>query len=502
MSSLLNTPIEVALADGWRRIDIATKSGFLIAVVVSVLAFGFEMTNLTLHHDDVNQIFIEDTILGHYLGRFGTGWLHYYVQGHFVMPFLQMAEGIALMAVYGVIVARFWGATRALDIGLVSSLVCVFPYMAQVYQYNTSMATNTAAHLLAAAAAILSVRGRVWSVAVSVLMYVAAFSIYQGVATNAATILLVWLLMQLLFPADQPGPLSRTSLLSIGTALISVIAAGALYLGAVSAMSIAFDSYQSAEKAFKPGAGINLKIALPVIFEGTRSFFLWPEAYFPDALKKSQLVFVAGAGLACMLLPRGWWGKGTALVLLGLACLAPRSLQLLHAEGHFHELTLTAYALVVSASVLIVLKAAPLLMRNAAALLVVLTIAAYVVQCNWISTVNYLNTLAHYATLTQVLARVRSQPTAAWDGKTIAVVGEYDMQNNYPFKRATGVAPEFMRPYHMDRLAKLMRDEAIFVRADTTMLGVMEFAATHPKWPHPASVGVVNGIGVVVLSKE
>jgi len=50
-------------------------------------------------------------------------------------------------------------------------------------------------------------------------------------------------------------------------------------------------------------------------------------------------------------------------------------------------------------------------------------------------------------------------------------------------------------------LARLMRDPATFVAADDTMPKVLEFAASHPQWPHPASVGVVDGMGVVVFAK-
>jgi hypothetical protein len=54
----------------------------------------------------------------------------------------------------------------------------------------------------------------------------------------------------------------------------------------------------------------------------------------------------------------------------------------------------------------------------------------------------------------------------------------------------------------MDQLAHLMRDEATFVEADQTMPKVLEYAATHAPWPDPGSVGVVDGKGVVVLSKN
>ena len=142
------------------------------------------------------------------------------------------------------------------------------------------------------------------------------------------------------------------------------------------------------------------------------------------------------------------------------------------------------------------------LVRNATAIVVALLLTGYVMQCNWISTVNHLNTQAHFATTTQILARLRALPDPNWDGKTVAVVGRYDMPSDFPFKPATGVASEFMTPTHMTLLARLLRDEASFVKADQSMPKVMEFAAARQPWPSPQSVGVVGGVGVVVLSKE
>ena len=64
MNALLSAPLETSLLAAWRRIDPHARAGFFAALLVSVLGFGFEMTNLILHHDDVVQIFIQDTILG------------------------------------------------------------------------------------------------------------------------------------------------------------------------------------------------------------------------------------------------------------------------------------------------------------------------------------------------------------------------------------------------------------------------------------------------------
>jgi hypothetical protein len=503
MTSLYSTPLDQILSQWWNGIDQIYKKAFFFVAGVNLLAFGFEMTNLTLHHDDLFQIFIQDDILGHYLGRFGVGKLHYYGQNAYFMPFLQMLEGIVFMSAYGVLVARFWGARNVLDITLVASIVCVFPYMAQVYSYNTSMATYSLAHLLAAGAVILSTRGTFIHAAIGSLLYIGAFSIYQSVIANAATIFIVWVLVNLLFSKEGQSLASRAMLRSTIGALLSVVVGGLLYMVAVSFMDLNFDSSQAAGEAFNLSEGINLSYALSEIIQGTRSFFLWPESYFPEYLKKLQLAFIAGAGIYCLLLPKSPGNKIGAVVLLVLAGFTPRILQLIHPAGTYHNLTLTAYALVIAGAVVIINRAGrSVIIRNISTMLAFILIAGYIMQCNWVSTVNYLNTLAHYTTLTQVLARVRSLPDKNWDGKKIAVVGKYDMSSDYPYKSATGVAVKFMDAFHMQHLARLMRDDVTFVEADSTMPDVLKYAATHAPWPDPASVGVVNGMGVVVFSKN
>jgi hypothetical protein len=389
-----------------------------------------------------------------------------------------------------------------LDITLVASIVCVFPYMAQIFQYNTTMATYSLAHLLAAAAVILSTRGTFLHVAAASLLYIAAFSIYQSIIANAATIFVVWVLVNLLFSEEGQTFTPRAILKSTIGALVSVGVGGLLYMVAVSAMNLKFDASHAAGEAFNLSEGLNLAYAVSEIMQGTRSFFMWPENYFPDYLKKLQLLFIAGAGIFCLLLPKSLGGKIGALILLVLASFTPRILQLIHPAGTYHNLTLTAYALVIAGAVVIINRASrTVAIRNTSSLLAFFLIAGYIMQCNWISTVNYLNTLAHYTTLTQVLARARSLPDKNWDGKKIAVVGKYNMSSDYPFKSATGVAVSYMDAFHMQHLANLMRDDVTFVEADSTMPAVLEYAATHAPWPNPASVGIVNGMGVVVFSK-
>jgi hypothetical protein len=505
IKSVLHAPIESILAHAWTRIDPALKAGLVAAISVSLLAFGFEMTNLTLHHDDLNHLLVQRPLVGYYLGRFGHAWLFYYGQQGYFLPFLDMTIGIIVMALYGVLVARFLGARKAMDIAVVATVVSVFPYMAHIYQYNSTMIAYPLAHLLAASAVVLSTQRRAVSVMLAACLYVVAFSIYQAVLAHAATLFVLWVLSKVLFP-EEPSPRLRATLFSTATSLSAVVAGGVIYVAIVASMNIPFDTSQGADQAFSLNHHVHNPLtalyALPEVVRATRSFLFWPESYFPDGLKKLQLVLVGSAALCCLIHPRGPVAKLTALVLFAVALITPRTMQLIHPGGSYHSLTLTAYALVIAGSTLIVARCGRMWARNASGVIALVLIAGYVIQCNWISTVNVLNTMAHYSTLTQVLARLRALPETGWDGKTVAVVGSYDMPSSFPFKSATGVATEFLDPRHMDQLARLLRDEARFVAADDTMPKVLEFAATHPRWPAPESVGVVDGMGVVVLSKN
>lgn len=374
-----------------------------------------------------------------------------------------------------------------------------FPYMAHVYQYNTTMATYTVAHLLAALSILLAVQARVLPVLLAALCLFFAFSIYQSVANNAAAIFLVWLLLRWLDP--NLAVADKLRLWRPGAAtLVAALASGLSYVAVVKALDIPFDAYQGAGEAFELGKGIDPVASVRALFDGSRSFYLWPEAYFPMPLKLFQLALLAGALGVCLMLPRRPIDKAVAVALLFLVGISPRLLQMLHPHGHFHQLTLTAYAVVVAGALALVLRHVRPWAGNGARILGVFLILGYLIQCNWISTVNLLNTQAHFHTLGQILARVRTLPAERWDGRTIVVAGELDMARTHPYRPATGVASRFMDAGHMDLMARLMREPVRFVPADATTPRALEYARTHRGWPAAESVTAIDGQAVVVLS--
>jgi hypothetical protein len=501
MEPLLKRSLDESISLWWNGIDVSTRRAFGFILALSVAAFGFEMTNLTLNRDDVGHIFIQHSAHQMGVGRFGHAWLYYYTQGAHILPFLQMLQGMPLMAIYGVLVARLWGLTRTSEITLAGGLLCVFPYLAQLYQYNTSMATYPLAHLLAAAAVVLSVRATLFSCIVAAALYAAAFSIYQAVAANAATIFAFWFLSQLLFHLGDSPNFGATLGKATVTALLSVLAGGLLYLGAFSLLHIRISDYQAADQAFSLKRDFDLPVIALLLFNGSRSFFLWPENYFPGGLKKLQLVLVGGAALVCLLVPRTWAMRAAALAALALATLAPRALQLVHAAGSFHNLTLTAYAIVVAGSLMVLQRAGPIVIKNVSAVVASLVIFGYLVECNQISMVNYLNTVAHFSQTTQILARLRSLPSPQWDGATVVIAGSLPLYHDYPFLRGTGISNDFVAATHIQHLTRLLRDNVKVLPIEKADQQVRNLADSLPAWPNPASVATLNGIAVVNLGK-
>lgn len=488
-----------------KSIDNNYKSAFLYVFSINILAFGFELTNLSLHHDDVGQIFIQDHTFGYHVGRFGLGWIHYYMQSTHFMPFLQMIEGIIMMSIYSLIISHVFGLKKTLDIVVIGAVICVFPFMGQTFQYNSAVATYPLAHLFSALSILYCIKPNRFGIIISSLFFIIAFSIYQSVIANSATLFLCWLLIRLVFDYDNINAIYQEIKRPFLSVLFAVSLGGLGYIAIVNILHIHMSSYQGADEAFSLSSFSLYELWRPFlqVVKGSRSFYFWPENYFPLYLKYIQLFFIFSATIFCLILPKAIPYRILTLFIFGLALVAPRSLQFAHPDGNFHNLTLTAYAIVVAAAIAIVNRKGKMPVRNVSILLSSILILGYVQQCNWISTINYLNDRAHYATLTQMLARVRSlsSDSLKWDGKRVAIFGSYNMPEHKIFKKATGVASNFIRPQELQDFANLLRDEITFIYSGDVSPRVKQFAESRPPWPHPNSVGIIDGIAVLVLSK-
>lgn len=501
MKSLLTEPIDRIVVERWESLPAPFRKAFQFCILVSVLAFGFEMSNLILHHDDVLQIFVQRDNLQHNVGRFGFGWLNYYMQGARIIPLVQMVQGIVLMAVYGMIVCHIWGLQRTLEIALAGAIVCVYPYVGQTYQYNSSMALYPLAHALSALAMLIAIRPSLLRVLLASLLLFAAFSIYQSVIANALTILGVWIVLQLAFPAAGDASGRRSVILPVVATLAAIGIGGALYYLAVKALGLPLSTYQGADKAFDLQLGTDRLLTLRAVLDGTRASLVWPENYFPANLKDLQLGLLIVGVLLGVWLPKGIANKLLATAMIVMAFLAPRVLQVIHPSGHYHNLTLTAYAVLAAGALAVIYRFRKAALSNITTCIAVLLLLGFIAQANWISSINYLNMVAHFSTTSQILSRLGSLPNSGWDGRRILVIGNYSMPGYYPFKRATGVATDFIDAEHFWAVAKLLRTEVEVIHEADGSAQALAFAATRPAWPHSESIGVMDGVGIVVLAK-
>ena len=501
LRDVVRRPLEDTLKAVWDAFPLEYRRAAAIIVVVNLAAFGFQMANLSFHHDDVAQFFRNDGKLGHQLGRYGYSWLHHYVQGSYYLPFLQLFEAILLTTAYGLVVAHAFGLRRTAEVAVLGSIVSVFPYMAQLYQYDTAAFPFAFAHLLAGLAAMLSLRGGRVGVVAAVLLYASAFAIYQSVLGNALAILAFATIFKLIFADDARSAHAGHALASFAGGLIAVACGGVLYVILVKLSGVPIDSYQGANKAFSLSDGVDIPLSLSVILKASRGAFVWPENYFPLWAKQLQLILIAMAGLYCLISTAGAGRKFAVLVLLLLGLLAPRALQFVHPQGAFHNLTLTAYAVVIAGAFAIVARCAGAIVRNAALVTAVLIVYAYLVQANWMATVNQLNWAAHQLTMSQILGRIDSLPRDAWDGKTVAVYGKLELVDTYPYRKQTGIAVSFIDEEHFQRFSRLLRQEVQVVTSKEMSADLRRTVEGLPTWPAAGSVQLVGNMAVVVLSR-
>lgn len=499
-SVIAGRPIDDAIASTWNSVPATYRRALLIILLVNFAAFGYEMSNLSFHHDDVNQFFRSDATLGHQLGRPGYSWLHYYVEGNYYLPFFQLLQGILCTAGYAMVAASAWRIGRTADIAAVGSIICAYPYMAQMYQYNTVAFPYALAHLLAGLAVLCSLHATMARAAIAAVLYAISFSIYQSVIGNALSLLAFAMVARALETRSSGNFASSLNMRDATGALIAVIGGGLLYLLFVKASGIHIDAYQNADKAFSLSDGIDVRLALSAIVSGSRNALFWPENYFPLWLKQIQVALLGVAFVLCIVVPRTARDKAGALFFFGLGLLTPRALQALHPTGTFHNLTLTAYATVTAASLMIVLRAGTILVRNLAIIAAAVLSFGYILQANWISTVNSLNWSAHQLTASEILSRVDQLPRTQWDGKLVAVVGKFEFPDRYPFRRQTGMAVSFIDEEHLGNIARLMRRDLEVRRESDLPEAILHRAAAIAPWPAAESVSTVDGMALVVLS--
>lgn len=175
-------------------------------------------------------------------------------------------------------------------------------------------------------------------------------------------------------------------------------------------------------------------------------------------------------------------------------------MQLIHPHYDYHDMTLTAYAISIAGSLTIINKAGNIIYRNIGNLIAIIMIWSYIIQCNWVSTVNHFNNIAHFSIMTEVFSRAGTAKPESWDGKTIIVDGKYKMLSSYPYRKAGGVSPEYIDEEHMQSLTTLLRRDISIISIGNSDLSFQKLAKSLPVWPASGSLVIKDGIAIVKMS--
>lgn len=200
-----------------------------VALVLAIIAFGFELTNTTLGIDDFSHLDMAFGWNPFYIGRgtWGVLLVQYLTPGVWITPFISLLIGILLQLLAAVVIG--WGlelrALSPLQQALLYALFAAFPYFACQMAFHYVQIAYPLASLLMACGVVLALAGGAKRSICAAFAIGFAISIYQGSLSVLASVALLALLAgRERRRKDIVGCLRRV--------VIAILAGGGLYLAA------------------------------------------------------------------------------------------------------------------------------------------------------------------------------------------------------------------------------------------------------------------------------
>ncbi len=508
------------LAAFWARQPAGTGRVLAAAVAANLLSFGFIFTNLSLNHDGFGFITI-DASWGRTVGRWLTDVVYIHLFHGFELIFLNGILASFLFILAGFTICRTLRVRRiAVQIACVL-LFTLFPFLCSVYGYAFHAAIFAAAFFAAMYGVEAAARPGLRSVLSASLLVMASLACYQAYLAPALTLALLAAANDI-SSARSTSEVRRSAMI-LGRRIAALLTGALLYLGSVKA-SVAFfgvelDSYQGAQTmlAWSPasllhgvfaalsGAWQFLGISIPGVSVAEIS------PYFSRPLSYLALPLYIGAVAAVWARSEGFARKAAAASLLGLAFLAPRSLQAVHPRANYHELTLFGHAVFLSGAGALALSLAWRRLRSVMQACALLLIAGFIHSNNVGASALVFDYQAVMHWANRILDRVEQHPRYHEIGnrsvRRIVFVGDlYEVSDWFyrgrPFVAATGIA-DGVPNIVFDKLLNLLRSNVTDqgIRPEAKRQAVL-YALSHQPWPHPDSVTILDdGTIVVVLGK-
>ena len=192
----------------WNSIDATYKNAFWLVMVFSLLAWGAELVNHTDNVDDYIQSMIHSPMVWTQLGRWGADILYFYGLGGWYMPTLHLLIGL-IVNTSTILIAIYYFShgrkTSLSNIVLPAGLYVTFPYLTDVFGFNTAQVLIPLSNLLVICGYILA-RKELFPFLISALSMTLAASLYQ-ISLNTLTIAIVSHLMFLLVYSGSFSPI-------------------------------------------------------------------------------------------------------------------------------------------------------------------------------------------------------------------------------------------------------------------------------------------------------
>ncbi len=501
------------LGGAWGRIPPSSKLIFGIAMIANLASYGFIFSNLTLNHDGFGAITAGGST-NRVTGRWVGDIIYSGLLGGYELIWLYDLIGAVLFIFTAFSICRILQIKEFSVRLTVVLLYTLFPYVCNYYAYAFYVPVWGVAMLLAISAVEYGLAPLRWSKLTIGALFI-TISLASDQAFIASSLTLTCVLMASMFAEAEDLKEVRRALLHGLPWLVGMIGVGAFaYALSVKISTVLFGvkliDYQGANSMLSFNAASILK-GMQLAIAGTTQFLGFPSHGYENPYFTGSYKYMCSAVLLLAVL--GLWAKSKikiagflSIVFLALGALAPRTLQILHPNANYHELTLGGYSILLCGAFAIALRLANRILRSAVQLVVIILVAGFIHSNNVAAlslTMDYQATM-HWAN--RVLARVEAHPKYVLSpaAKQIVFVGDgYRVSQWFyrgpPFVSSVGIA---------DGVPNIIFDSLLrLLHVNITAYGVspesqkraLEYAASHRAWPAQDAVTVLDDGTIVVV---
>ncbi|WP_198019473.1 glucosyltransferase domain-containing protein [Thioalkalivibrio paradoxus] len=501
----MSRPASIFASRDESHASISTYQAFLLILAVTIVSYGYNLTNFTLNIDGEIADNILHTIS---LGRWGHAFLHAYLLPEPYLPYFTDLVGLIALALAALLAAKTIGFTGVMTV-VFGALMVSFPQLAYQLQFTNQADTYPIGLLLAVLSAYFYIRfafgtpqrwrTRYPTLLLSIVSATLALSIYQTLIVVSPLVVLGFLLVRSQSEGARPG---RDMMLLVGYAAALVVSLVVYFLTAKAAQGLAGSgsqaSYLLAHASEFETLSDSLLLSLTFFGELLQGTSFYGLGAFPIAVVAVALIIGLRIGAR-------WQDPVWATALLSMMFLVPLTM-ILATQGSLPPRALSFMPVLFATMIAVAVKPFKIQWVVAGALFVVLSNIAM------ITNLFYSDHLVRQADIqmgkqiqsiidNQFPGYAGSETTrvfwGAYGGNESRRLPESDIFGTSFFNYGGGNNHRiFLFLQHAVPIAQYQRATSADVER------VRGGIADMPTWPDPRAVAVVDGIVVIKLQDD